>query len=174
MPTNAEFLRKYPNPCFIETGSYVGDGIQSALDAGFKNIHSIELSPKYHRISTNRFRNNPCVTVHFGDSAALLPALIASINTPITFWLDGHWSCDDTALGSKATPLMEELDAIAAHPIKTHTILIDDLRCWKREDPIIQFNVDDVRNKVLSLNSQYRLTCEDSARFPADILVATV
>ena len=41
MPSNTENFRKYPNEIFIETGSYMGDGVQQALDAGFKNVVTI-------------------------------------------------------------------------------------------------------------------------------------
>jgi hypothetical protein len=114
------------------------------------------------------------VVLHFGDSMQVLPEILKGLDTPATFWLDGHWSMDDTALGAKASPLMEELEAIGRHPIKTHTILIDDMRCWKREDPIIGFSAEDVRAKVMAVNAKYRVWVEDSARFEKDILVAAV
>ena len=172
MPTTSDFFARHPNPTFIETGSYLGDGIQAALTAGFQRVHSIELSPKYHAISTKRFAADPRVTVHLGDSSTTLRSLLPTIETPITFWLDGHWSEGDTALGQKSCPLMEELDAIAAHPIKNHTILIDDLRCWKSDYEMIKFGVEDIRKKLLTLNPNFQLTTEDSPIHPKDILVA--
>jgi hypothetical protein len=174
MPTNSAFFARFPNPCFVETGSYIGDGIHAALTAGFQRVHSIELSPRYHGVSTRRFAGDPRVTVHLGDSSSVLAALLPSIKTPITFWLDGHYSAGDTALGAKSCPLMEELDAIAAHPIKSHTILIDDLRCWRRDDATIGFGVDEIVRKVRGVNPAYRITYEDSPICPSDILVAQV
>jgi hypothetical protein len=174
MPANAEIFAKYRNRVFVETGSYVGDGIRAALAAGFEVVHSIELSPKYHAMCQRKFKDDPRVVLHFGDSTKVLPEILKGLTERATFWLDGHWSCDDTALGEKATPLMEELEAIASHAIKDHVILIDDMRCWKREDPIIGFNPEDVREKVLRVNAGYRLWVEDSARFEKDILVAMV
>ena len=53
MPSKKEIFQKYINNYFIETGSYLGDGIQQAIDAGFKNIISIELSDKYFNICKN-------------------------------------------------------------------------------------------------------------------------
>jgi hypothetical protein len=172
MPTNAAFFARYPNPTFIETGSYLGDGIQAALDAGFPRVHSIELSPKYHAIATRRFANDPRVTIHLGDSSSALAALLPAMATPATFWLDGHWSMGDTALGAKSCPLLEELGAISNHPIKSHTLLIDDLRCWRADDATIQFGVDDICKKVLTVNPRYRISYEDSPIAPRDILVA--
>jgi hypothetical protein len=174
MPANAEIFGKYRNRVFVETGSYVGDGIRAALAAGFEVVHSIELAPKYFAMCQRKFKDDPRVILHFGDSTSVLPGILEGLKEPATFWLDGHWSCDDTALGAKATPLMEELEAIGRHPIKTHTILIDDMRCWKREDPIIGFSAEDVRERVLRVNEKYRVWVEDSARFEKDILVASV
>lgn len=41
---NQKNFEKYPNPIWVETGSHHGDGIQQAIDAGFKELYSIELS----------------------------------------------------------------------------------------------------------------------------------
>jgi hypothetical protein len=174
MPITSQLFAKYPNPCLIETGSYIGDGIQAALDAGFARVHSIELAPKYHQHCVKRFSNDPRVVLHLGDSSKLLRQVIAPIQTPITFWLDGHWSCGDTGLGEKICPLMEELDAIATHPIKNHTLLIDDLRGWRRDIEGIGFDVEDLLNNIRALNPDYHFTYEDSPKFSRDILAATV
>jgi len=44
-------FEKYPNPVFIETGTYHGEGIQYALQAGFKNVRSVELSEPLYQMS---------------------------------------------------------------------------------------------------------------------------
>lgn len=173
MPSNTENFRKYPNDIFIETGSFLGDGIQQALDAGFKNVISIELSDKYFTISTNRFMYNPNVKIVKGDSFKVLPELLKSINTPVTFWLDGHHSCGDTALGEHWAPLMQELDAIKNHPIKTHTIIIDDMRCWQEPNPVHGFHKDDIFEKLKEINPDYKFTYEDGLE-KDDILVAHI
>jgi hypothetical protein len=171
MPSNIENFKKYSNNIFIETGSFLGDGIQQALDAGFNKVISIELSDKYFSISTNRFSNNPNVTIVQGDSFKVLPDIISGINEPITFWLDGHHSCGDTALGEYWAPLIQELDVIKDHPIKTHTILIDDMRCWEEPNPTHGFYKEDIFNKLKEINSDYKFTYEDGCE-KNDILVA--
>lgn len=129
MPSNTENFKKYKTDLFIETGSYLGDGIQQALEAGYEKIISIELSDRYFKESTERFISEPKVTVVQGDSYKVLPVILNEINTKATFWLDGHHSCGDTALGDYWAPLMKELNAIKNHKIKDHTIMIDDMRC---------------------------------------------
>jgi hypothetical protein len=76
MPSNIEIFRKYRNELFIETGSFVGDGSQQALDAGFKRVISIELSDKYFEMSKDRFINNPNVEIVKGDSFKILPYIL--------------------------------------------------------------------------------------------------
>lgn len=173
MPTKSENFAKYPNKIFIETGSYVGDGIQQALDAGFENVISIELSDKYFNISSNRFINNPRVKVVKGNSYIVLPDILKDIEVPVTFWLDGHYSCGDTALGDYWAPLMQELEAIKRHKINTHTIMIDDMRCWEEPNPVHVFYKNDIINKLIEINSEYKLTYEYGLQ-KDDVLVANI
>jgi hypothetical protein len=122
------------NGIFIETGSYIGDGIQAAIDLGFKDIHSIELSEKYYELCKKRFTNNPNVTIHRGDSGVILPSIIKDKDEGITFWLDGHYSSGDTACAEKyCSPIQQELDAIKKYSHPDHVILIDDMKDFTPE-----------------------------------------
>jgi hypothetical protein len=171
MPSNTQVFKKYLNETFIETGSFIGDGIQQALDAGFEKVISIELSDKYYEICKNRFNNNPNVKVVKGDSYKVIPDILKEINDPVTFWLDGHHSCGDTALGDYWAPLIQELEAIKNHQIKNHTILIDDMRCWQEENPVHGFFKDDILNKLTEINPDYKFIYEDGLE-KNDILVS--
>jgi hypothetical protein len=173
MPSNIENFKKYTNNTFIETGSFLGDGIQQALDAGFNKVISIELSDKYFEISTNRFSNNPNVTIIKGDSFKVLPEILMGIDEPVTFWLDGHHSCGDTALGEYWAPLIQELEAIQKHHIKKHTIMIDDMRCWQLPNPVHGFYKEDIFKKLKIINSEYTIVYEDGCE-KDDILVAYI
>jgi hypothetical protein len=181
MPAACEVFKKYPNEYFIETGSYLGDGIQAALDAGFLHVFSIELSERYYRLCADRFAGDERVVLVRGDSAQSLWELIRPLDRPITFWLDGHWSGGDTARGAKSTPLMEEIRQIGRHPIREHTILVDDLRCWSEEydqDIAEGLRVEQVVEAIRSVNPAYRFSYEDGGDaedvLPNDILVARV
>jgi hypothetical protein len=171
MPSTSELFKKYLNKKFIETGSYIGDGIQQALDVGFENVISIELSDKYFSICQNRFSSDNKVKIVKGDSFKVLPSILSEIDTTVTFWLDGHHSCGDTALGDFWAPLMQELDVIKEHKIKNHTILIDDMRCWEHPNPVHGFYKKDIFSKLLEINKDYKFTIEDS-QIKNDILVA--
>lgn len=117
-------LRAYPNKTFIETGSFLGHGIQAALDAGFEHVISIELAPKYYDLCCQRFAGDPRVRLVLGDSSIMLDRVLP--DHPATLWLDGHWSGGDTAMGDTPTPVLQELACVRP----CDTILIDDVRCW--------------------------------------------
>lgn len=171
MPSNTKTFSKHLNKTFIETGSWVGHGVQQALEAGFEKVISIELSDKYFQLCTHRFFTNKNVRIIHGDSYKVLPDVIKDIDHPITFWLDGHHSCGDTALGDFWAPLMQELDAIKNHSIKNHTILIDDMRCWEKPNKVHGFFKDDIFKKLHEINPDYKFTYEDG-HVANDVLVA--
>ena len=140
---------------FVETGSFQGAGIQKALDAGYENVISIELSTQYFLVCSERFSNKDNVKLVQGDSCDVLAPTINEIDEPIVFWLDGHYSCGETAKGKHWSPIMQELDAISKHPIKNHTIMIDDMRCWRTDNPEFKFGYLDIEEKIKSINSDY-------------------
>ena len=173
MPSNVDNFRQHLSNFFVETGSYHGDGIQQALDAGFKHVVSIELSPKYHAMCRDRFKDHPNVHLFLGESFKVLPKVLASLKQRATFWLDGHHSGGDTALGEHWAPLMQELDAIASHSIRDHIILIDDMRCWNAYNPTHGFETADILDKLKTINPDYAFSYLDGHE-KNDILVARV
>ena len=109
----------------IETGTYMGETAW-ALRREFDRVETIELEPTLARLAEIRFRRTPGVHVHAGDSAVVLPRVLKTLTRPALFWLDAHPSTDRTAHG--AIPLRSELAAIAAHPVRGHVVLVDDLQ----------------------------------------------
>lgn len=170
--SSKEVFAKYPNAYFVETGSYYGAGIQKAIDAGFSRIYSIELAEPLYQYCKNRFAWNPGVHLVLGDSAKVMDKVLNEIDAPATFWLDGHYSWGETAKGDTNSPILKELEAIAKHPIKTHTILIDDIRCCGTND--FDFvERDEIIAAILRINPAYQIHFEDGY-WPNDILVATI
>jgi hypothetical protein len=171
MTLPAALLSKCANPVFIETGSYDGRTIQMALDNGFQQVRSIEVSPDWYNVCLMRFGDNPNVKLFCGDSEELLEAMIADLAEPATFWLDAH--IQEGIKGKHAAPLLYELDIIARHPIKTHTILIDDKRLMGL--PSAQWSeagLGDVMLALYGINKDYSISYEDSLAAPGDIIWA--
>jgi hypothetical protein len=175
MALSEGLLKEYLNPVFVETGTYKGDGIQAALDAGFKSIVSLEARYELSDYCKKRFSNNSSVHVFYADSRTELWHFIAYTEKPITFWLDAH-SCgiayfendkggyDEIRTWDGESPILEELEQIARHFIKTHTILIDD---WKI------FASQKIINAIKDINPDYKISFRDGT-YKDDILIATI
>lgn len=170
------FLPYTNNKVFIETGSYGGDGIVAALKAGFRDIHSIELSDFYYGLCTERYTQSN-VHLYHGDTVDVLPEILKDIDEPCTFWLDAHWCDPNTAKGKYPIPLAQELKIINNHRIKTHTILIDDCRLirdkhseWKVDFP---YTLKELENAIMEINPYYKITYIDGFA-KNDILVAQI
>lgn len=171
MPINFD-LAQYLNPIFVETGTYKGHGIAAALAAGFTKIYSIEISQEFYDQSVQRFKSEidqGTVEIILGDSLSCLAEIINAVNSEITFWLDAHEILGYK--GEKSCPLYEELDAIALHPIKTHTILIDDLRLLSQKGWGKSVMKDSLIEKIKQINSNYSLIYENG-KIENDVLVA--
>ncbi len=169
--TTATFI-KYPNEFFIETGTWDGHGVQMAIDAGFKRIYSIELKESCYHACCSRFASVPFIKLLLGDSGDILPLVLEEIDAPATFWLDGHYCGEGSGKGKTNTPLLQELEHISKHPIKTHTILIDDIRMLGSND-LDFITLDTVKEKLLQINPDYEFVFENGHE-PNDVLVAIV
>lgn len=112
----------------VETGTYRG-GMLAAVRGSFDTLHSIELNGLFYLYTKRRFAFDSAVHLWHGDSAAVLPQVLAEIDEPALFWLDAHGG--QAALledGSFATaPVVAEVRALLQHQwAGEHVILIDD------------------------------------------------
>lgn len=167
-------LTKYKNSYFVETGTATGDCVKLALSHGFEKIFSIEIDSTLQEqncLFFQPFINKQQVNLILGDSLIELKKLIPTLDKPTTFWLDAH--VDYGPSGIKRCPLYEELEAIATSNIKTHTIMIDDMRCLGGGTWGTSISVDGLKSILLSINPDYIFTLEDGWA-PNDILVAHV
>jgi len=168
-------FEEFPNYYFVETGTYLGKGIRFALRAQFAEIHSIEINPLFVAKARKLFVGYTNVHVWQGDSSSDLWNIIKNLDQQITFWLDGHCGSPRKD-GGKNTPLIDELEQIKMHPIKTHTILIDDMHCCNT----ILFDwlsKDDIKQKILEINPNYRISFIDGgdrAEYKNNVMVAQV
>jgi hypothetical protein len=178
MPTSQsqEVLQKYLNPVFVETGTLRGDAVEFALKVGFKEIYSVEVHKAFYDKCVTRFKDQTNVHLFLGDSIDTLWNMIKDISVPITFWLDGHiYPRSGVSVGKKNIPIMEELEIIAQHPIKTHTIMIDDRRvmgtqCHGWQTISEKMVIDGVKR----INPAYEIRYEDSCHARNDIVVGII
>lgn len=163
MSASSEVFKKYLNPVFIETGTQTGEGIEMALLAGFKLAYSLEANLELVRFCWDKFNQSGIVIIVHGDTRTDLLRLIQPIKETCTFWLDAHNEND--------YPVIEELDQIDQHPIKTHTILIDDLRMFHTDKNGL--TEQKVKDRILQINPEYKFSYEDGY-IKNDILVAKI
>ncbi len=136
---------------FIETGSHVGLGIDLAILSGFSEIYSIELVEIYYLGCVEKFKDVSKVNLILGDSFYELGKILKkNPNKPFTYWLDGHFSGDDTGFGVKETPLMKELETILERNIDGELIYVDDMRLYRNFDE--ETNIE----KIYELLKKYK------------------
>lgn len=156
MHPDYNYFKQFPNKYFVETGSFVGDSIDLAIQAGFTDVRAIEIDPTCVSHCRQRFANNP-VIIFQGDSAEILHDVIREIKNPITFWLDSHWQMFvDTDPGPHPWPLFYELNQIAAHPVKNHTIIIDDILYLTHPD-VTGWTKQMIEEKIRKINPKYKI-----------------
>ena len=166
---------QFSNKYFIETGTNSGSSVCKALDLGFLEIRSIEFRLDCFKHCKRKFADFDNVKLYHGDSSKDLWMVIKDIDAPATFWLDAHVFPPRTD-GVKNCPLIGELEQIKNHPIKTHTILIDDMHCCGTEAFDLLTKKDIIR-KILEINPAYQITYiagGDEGEVLNNVMVATI
>ncbi len=93
-------------------------------------MYRIELSKELYEAALVRFNRDKNVKLVQGDSGQKLQEILKEITRPALFWLDGHYTSPQTAMGVTSTPIGDELEGVLSHPVKKHVILIDDARLF--------------------------------------------
>ncbi len=157
----------------ISTDSFSGSRpIEAALDAGFGEIHAIDLHMGEHLASIARFSNEPKIHLYQHDSPPILTAILSSIHEPVLFWFNGFRRGALTIWGKKideGSSILRELAVLANHPIKTHTLLIGDIESIGTH----LFNglkIEELIEAIRKINPKYQILFQDEGR----ILRATV
>lgn len=153
-----------PRPrVFVETGTYHGETV-AAMKPLYASVISIEIDDTFYRKACERFTHDANVRIVHGDCASELPGILATLQEPAVFWLDGHYSGAGTGKGVVADPILLSLDQLAAHPVKEHVIFIDDARTFDGREG--RPDLSEVFNRLKKINGRYIL------RIHADIVIA--
>jgi hypothetical protein len=162
---------------FLETGYYMGSGVKRALDAGFKNIMSIEISTKHINYGKEHNKNE----IELGilnliqDDSKNIYNHIKNIDKKFLFFLDSHADQDLThERGEFICPVLQELKEINKHHRKDHIILVDDMRIFRdRRDWAYNIVLDDVINEIKKINKNYEIKYLDGFQ-KNDVLCAYI
>lgn len=157
------FLKKlkdsYKNyPCFIETGTYQGD-TTFGVEPYFEKLHTIEYSETYYNNTKKKYTGNK-INFILGDSSIVFKTLLPTITDKCIFFLDGHWSGEDTGHAEKDCPLEEEITHINDLFQNEAIIIIDDFRLFGRKlnEDWSQINKENLLNSLKSrINDVYHL-----------------
>lgn len=185
-----EYLQKYGSgKVFVETGTYLGDTAQLALDAGFELVHTIEVDQGMYDKCYSRFKDNKNVKLWFGDSVDIIPQIVNILTEPATFWLDAHASGPLPGGRYAPCPLVLELESIYGKKslrltnngseiyhqkssIDTHTIMVDDRRLLGTQEwGYVQEK--QIMDLLLAINPNYKIYYLDGHQ-ANDIICATV
>lgn len=125
--TILKYKSKYNIDILVETGTFYGDMVY-AMKNNFEKIYSVELDQQLYLKAKKRFKKYSHIEIINGDSGVVLNSIVKQLNKPTLFWLDGHYSGGETALGEKVSPIFEELHSIIEFTNYKNVILIDDAR----------------------------------------------
>lgn len=160
-----DVLAKYvvPGKPFIETGTDDGRTVERAFRLGACPVYSVEIDEAKFLTAKNRFYGNPSICIVRGFSVTALRDIMPKIVNEGVFWLDAH--------DAKVCPVLKEIDIIGTHNIKSHTILVDDLRYFRTR--YWGISLGSVVDRLINVNAFYGFTTEHG-HSEHDILVAKV
>lgn len=92
----------------------------------------VEVEPRLAAWARVRFDGVANVRVVEGDSEQLMTGLIADLDQPALFYLDGHYSGGQTGKGQHETPMVKEVEAILRDAPNGSFVIIDDARSFGR------------------------------------------
>jgi hypothetical protein len=112
---------------FVETGTWHGDSTRLALTR-FAEVHTIELS------ATLFGEYSPALTeagahCYQGDTRVLLPQLALTIQEPVCWFLDAHWTDQCAGAMRGPLPLWEELEVLSGRTY-ADIVIVDDVHSF--------------------------------------------
>lgn len=125
--TLRRYARRYGLNVLLETGTFKADTVR-ALRRDFRTIYSIEVDATLHQRAKRRCAGQRNAVLLRGDSAVVLPEVVARLESAALCWLDAHFSGGRTGTAQTDTPVLAELRTIMDSRSVGHIVLIDDHR----------------------------------------------
>ena len=95
--------------------------------------------------------------VYCGNSKTELKTIIDRIEEPITFLLSSH--LPDIDHPEQGNNILDELDQIKEHSIKSHTILIEYIQ-YAGSSMFGNITLDEIKTKILEIDLRYQFNFE--------------
>jgi len=164
-------FRKYSDT-FIETGNAAGDGLQRALDAGYKTVWGIEAGKYWWQQCYNRFIGLKNIILLLGKSTEKLSHLPDMVlKSTSIFYLDAHVSGElsfghedwikngEESEAAQGKTIKAELNIILSNYNK-HIICIDDV------NGLADGHAEEYMDLILSYNQEYKFQFFDEQLDP--------
>jgi len=115
---------------FVETGTGLGQTIINMAEQ-FNELHTIEIKQEFFEASC-LVAPRAKAPIHFyhGPSEKVLPEILMRLKGPTVFFLDAHWSGQDTGRGDVHVPLLLELRALNTLFHHRALVILDDFRLF--------------------------------------------
>jgi len=128
---------------WIESGTHLGF-TSMFLSEFAESVHTIEPQEELFKKSIQNFEKFRNINSYLGTSEKVLPRILQGISEAsagkldVSFWLDGHFSQNDTYQGSTDTSIIHELKEIEKYIGRFHLIslLVDDIRLFRSDVPM--------------------------------------
>lgn len=157
-------IYKTKNKTFIESGTFLGNGVYRAFSAGYTKVYTCDINAECVDNAREKFVGRDLIAVNEPSEIAFIDFL-SNVDSSSLIWLDGHMMPDiyggirsyTTRENLEYCPLIKEIDIIKKSKIKNHIIVIDDFKCfetWLFDG----LKFETLRNKILEINSNYKFT----------------
>ena len=119
----------------VETGTWRGHTTR-IFSGIFARVHTIDYDLRHYNTTRKAMRREGKwrnVKHHLGDSKNWIPILSQAYeNRPVFWFLDAHWQLNDALVNEFSSPLMSELDVLAART-QPDIICVDDIHAFGRD-----------------------------------------
>lgn len=127
---------KYKLQNFIETGCWIGQGLEFAQSIGFNNLYSCDINDSFVSICKEKFTK--AIIMHH-PSTEFLKKILPDILGPSLFWLDAHYPVHyghTTENNNTKFPLLEEVRLVLSlkQNFEKDVFILDDLRVMHPEN----------------------------------------
>jgi len=134
------FIEWYSLDTFIETGTFLGESLQHALNFNFKRLISIELSQFHFNNAIDKFKYEKRVRLIHANSTDAIKMINYDDFNGILFWLDAHLpqrtdaTLIDVTDENTIFPLKAELEYLLKIRGNKDVFIIDDLRLYEKNN----------------------------------------
>jgi hypothetical protein len=128
----ASYARQYKLEIFVESGTYLG-GTVAFMRRYCRQVYSVEFQPHLAQAAQKRFAGDSAICIFQGDGSLWIPRIVAELQEPALFWLDGHFATGTTREGETACPTLLEMSAVLKDSSYDHVVLVDDVSDFKGE-----------------------------------------